>query len=356
MNNKKNILKILIRFINPINPKYVLLLSLIAISNKAISQDIHFSQFLNSPLNLNPALTAYSQADFRLILNNRNQWASVTVPYRTISGSFDFKILNRKKNRDYFGIGIVFNKDEAGDSHYGTMQMGLSGSWIKSLSRNNHHTMSIGGQVSYFQRSIDYSQLYFPEQWNGSMSNIGQNNTEILIVDQFSFIDFSVGAHYLYTPSRNFMLNSGISVWHLTQPNQNLIDSKEATLYIKTQFYIETDIKTNTPLDILPAAFFSIQGPYKELVVGAKLNYKFNKTRNNYMALSTGLYGRNIDALIVYAGIDYKSAKLAITYDINMSPLKTASQYRGGMEISLKWLIFKNKKAPKRQTIPCPIF
>ncbi|MCK5845942.1 MAG: PorP/SprF family type IX secretion system membrane protein [Bacteroidales bacterium] len=320
------------------------------------SQDLHFSQFQNSPLNLNPALAAYTQADFRLVLNNRTQWASVTVPYKTISGSFDFKILNRKKNRDYFGIGVIFNKDEAGDSHYGTMQVGLSGSWIKSLSRKNHHTIALGGQVSYFQRSIDYSQLYFPEQWNGSMSNIGQNHSEIFTVNQYNFIDLAVGAHYLYTPSRKFILNSGISVWHITQPNQNLIDSKDARLNIKTQFYTEAEISTNTPLDIIPAIYFSLQGPYNELVFGGKVYYKFEKTRKRYMAMSTGIYGRNRDALILYAGLDYKSARLAITYDINFSPLKAASQYRGGMEISLKWLIFKNKKQVKVQSIPCPIF
>ena len=322
----------------------------------SISQDLHFSQYLNSPLNLNPALTAYSQADYRLILNNRNQWAAVTVPYKTISGSFDLKILNRKKNRDYFGLGLIFNKDEAGDSHYGTTQIGLSGSWIKSLSRKNHHTISIGGQVSYLQRSIDYSKLYFPEQWSGNSSNTGVSHSEIFTVSSYNFIDFALGAHYLFAPNRYFMLNSGISAWHLSQPKQNLMEDQEAHLNIKTQIYTEATIVTNTPVDLLPSIYASFQGPYKEIMFGIRLNYKVQKTRRRYMALSTGIYGRNKDALILYVGMDYKAARLAITYDINMSPLKAASQYRGGMEISLKWLFFKNSKVPTLQTTPCPIF
>ncbi len=320
-----------------------------------ISQDLHYSQFLNSPLNLNPALTAYTQANYRLILNNRNQWASVTVPYKTFSGSFDFKFLNRKKSRDYFGVGVLFNKDEAGDSHYGTTQMGLSLSWVKSLSRKNHHILSLGLQGSYFQRSIDYSQLYFPDQWNGTVSGIGSHQ-EIFATESYVFVDFAAGAHYLFTPSRHFKLNSGVSVWHLTRPDQNLMNDSEARLYMKTQIYSEAEIATNTRFDILPSVYVSLQGPYNEIIFGSKFYYKIQKTRRRFMALSTGIYARNKDALILFAGMDYKNARLGISYDINLSPLKAASQYQGGMEISLKWLIFKNKKVQKIEATPCPIF
>lgn len=351
----------------------IFLFSLLFISiltpKKSISQDLHYSQFLNSPLNLNPALTAYSQANYRLILNNRNQWASVTVPYKTFSGSFDFKFLNRKKSRDYFGLGIIFNKDEAGDSHYGTTQIGLSLSWVKSLSRKNHHILSLGVQSSYFQRSIDYSQLYFPEQWNGNTSVIG-SHSEIFTTDRFTFIDFAAGVHYLYTPNRNFKLNTGISAWHITRPEQNLMsintsandplvnssDYNKARLNIKTQIYTEAEIATNTRFDILPSVYVSLQGPYKEIVIGSRFYYKIQKTRHRFMALSTGIYSRNKDALILFAGMDYKNARLGISYDINLSPLKVASQYQGGMEISLKWLIFKSTKVPKIESTPCPIF
>ncbi len=321
----------------------------------SISQDLHYSQYLNSPLNLNPALTAYSQANYRLILNNRNQWASVTVPYKTFSGSFDFKFLNRKKSRDYFGLGVIFNKDEAGDSHYGTSQVGISLSWVKSLSRKNHHILAFGIQGSFFQRSIDYSQLYFPEQWDGNIS-VTNHHSEIFTTESYVFTDIAAGAHYLYTPNRYFKINSGVSVWHLTRPVQSLMSNEESRLSIKTQVYSEAEIATNTRFDILPSVYVSLQSPYKEIVFGTKFYYKIQKTRRRFMALSTGIYGRNKDALILFTGMDYKNARLGISYDINLSPLKAASQYQGGMEISLKWLIYKNKKVHKMESTPCPIF
>ncbi len=333
-----------------------LLLFAFIIPKIGISQDIHYSQFFNSPLNLNPALTAYTQADFRMVLNNRSQWASVTVPYKTFSGSFDFKILNRKKSRDYFGAGIIFNKDEAGDSHYGTTQIGISTSWIKSISRRNHHIIAIGLQSSYYQRSIDYTELYFQEQWDGNQSQISNGNSENFAISNYSFFDIGAGIHYLYSPNKRLKANSGISVAHINQPQQSLMNNKEAKLNAKFQVYSEFEISLNTIFDIIPSVYYSQQGPYQELMFGTKFYYKIHKTRKRFMAISTGIYGRNKDALILYTGIDYKSVRLSISYDINLSPLKAASQYRGGMELGLKWFIFKREKAPSIEATPCPIF
>ena len=51
----------------------------------ANSQDLHFSQFMNSPLLINPANTGFiPDGDFRLGANYRNQWASVSAfPYKS---------------------------------------------------------------------------------------------------------------------------------------------------------------------------------------------------------------------------------------------------------------------------------
>ena len=48
-----------------------------------MAQDIHFSQFYFSPLNLNPAATGIFDGDYRIAGNHRQQWRSVTTPYTT---------------------------------------------------------------------------------------------------------------------------------------------------------------------------------------------------------------------------------------------------------------------------------
>ena len=60
------------------------------------SQDIHFSQFNLSPLNLNPSLTGSYNGDYRFTGSHRNQWSSVTTPYATFAFSFEKNKLLKK--------------------------------------------------------------------------------------------------------------------------------------------------------------------------------------------------------------------------------------------------------------------
>ena len=54
---------------------------------RASGQDLHFSQWFNSPLSTNPANTGFiPDADYRLGANYRNQWSAImAMPYRTFS-------------------------------------------------------------------------------------------------------------------------------------------------------------------------------------------------------------------------------------------------------------------------------
>ncbi|MBL7808489.1 MAG: type IX secretion system membrane protein PorP/SprF, partial [Saprospiraceae bacterium] len=60
----------------------------------AQAQDIHFSQFYQSPLNLNPAMTGVMNCNHRFVANYRNQWASILKnrAYNTYSASYDQKL------------------------------------------------------------------------------------------------------------------------------------------------------------------------------------------------------------------------------------------------------------------------
>ena len=57
----------------------------------ATAQDLHFSQFFNAPLTVNPANTGFiPDADYRLGAHYRNQWSSILAkPYKTITSFQD---------------------------------------------------------------------------------------------------------------------------------------------------------------------------------------------------------------------------------------------------------------------------
>ena len=73
------------------NKKYNLLLLLLLTAQFATAQDINFSQFYELPLLRNPALAGIFSGDYRVTAAFRNQWQSVTVPYRTIALGMEYK-------------------------------------------------------------------------------------------------------------------------------------------------------------------------------------------------------------------------------------------------------------------------
>ena len=103
------------------------------------SQDLHFSQYNQTPSLVNPALTGAS-AVFRASVIYKDQWRSVTVPYKTYGASIElkFKASTWEKNQPFtltrfykkatsrFAGGLSFYSDKAGDGNMGSNQVNLS--------------------------------------------------------------------------------------------------------------------------------------------------------------------------------------------------------------------------------------
>src|SRR5580765_8902229 len=73
------------------------------------AQDLHFSQFFNSPLTTNPANTGFiPDADYRIGANYRNQYSTVmTVPYKTMSIFGDAQVFRDRIVNGWVGLGGV---------------------------------------------------------------------------------------------------------------------------------------------------------------------------------------------------------------------------------------------------------
>ena len=176
--------------------KYILT-SILSISTLLLQgQDIHFSQYFSSPLTLNPANTGNFNGNIRLVANYRSQWGSFTVPYQTFSGSADFAMLKGKLNGDFFGLGILFYHDIAGDSRLGTLNSALSLAYHKTL--GDKMLMSVGAQVGFMQNRIDYTDLVFDNEYFFGDGNTGENFTS----DNFLNLDVNAGINWYYAPSQ----------------------------------------------------------------------------------------------------------------------------------------------------------
>ena len=95
---------------------FILIFSFLSLQMQG--QDLHFSQFMQTPLLINPANTGFiPDGDYRLGVNYRNQWASLSAfPYKTISAYGDWQLLQNREETGWLGAGGLILRDVAGTS------------------------------------------------------------------------------------------------------------------------------------------------------------------------------------------------------------------------------------------------
>ncbi|MGD0711817.1 MAG: PorP/SprF family type IX secretion system membrane protein [Bacteroidales bacterium] len=319
------------------------------------AQDIHFTQYYTSPLNLNPGMTGFFDGTQRYTFQNKTQWESVTVPFTTLSASCDMPILKRYLKHDLFGGGIVIYRDQEGDSKYGTTQVNLSLSYIRSVSTLNNQFVSFGLQAGAAQRTIDYSQLIFDDQWDGTSFNPALSNNEQFATRNFFFFDLSAGSYWSIIQHNGNQFSAGVSLFHINKPRQSLFGNNDVRLARKPLINGNALLMVTDKIKLCPGILIMHQETYNEIDIGSLVKYIVVPAEVNYLALSFGLYYRVGDAFNLIAGLDYHDFALGVSYDINSSNLVPASHYRGGFELTLMYIVNKNKKNYVKK-IPCPIF
>jgi hypothetical protein len=66
---------------------FILSLVFVAGILQSNAQDLHFSQYFNAPILVNPANTGFNpDNDYRIGANYRNQWGAVGTPFKTLCG------------------------------------------------------------------------------------------------------------------------------------------------------------------------------------------------------------------------------------------------------------------------------
>jgi hypothetical protein len=100
------------------------------------------------------------------------------------------------------------------------------------------------------------------------------------------------------------------------------------------------------------SALHMIQGGASETMVGAALQLNATPDLPKPTSLYFGSWIRFNDAIIPYLGLEFDDFRIGASYDYNSSALKTASQNRGGIEISL---IYTHRPSTDRP-VNCPKF
>ena len=334
--------------------------SVFLLAKTTLAQDPGFSQFFASPLTLNPALTGKFNGVVRVAGNYRNQWPAINNAFITSTISVDAPILrNKLPENDTWGLGFMAMTDKTASGILTSNFFSLSTSYHKSLDEDGLHQLGVGFQGSYANKSLDGTRLTFEDglQLDGTWL---RSPTEAINSQYVNVHYFDMNLGVLYNGSNgtnNYYF--GASAYHLNHPKESFLGVD--TINVPTRLTLHGGGYfpiTGSASTIYLSGLFNNQAGASDFVLGGA--WAVSATNNDpedpvnfYAGLWARFTKNTTDAVIPYVGLDYGSFNLGLTYDVNVSALKTGSQSRGGIELSL---IYIKKPSDGRKGVPCPRF
>jgi type IX secretion system PorP/SprF family membrane protein len=331
-----------------------LLITLLSAMTLAYAQDPAFSQFFSSPLNINPALTAKINADWRIISNFRDQWIGPAAPYATGTISYDRKVLQNKipnvhEEKNTLGLGGMMMYDYAMDGIVKSVYASANVSYDVVLAKQNTvHRIGAGFGATYGKRTVDFSRLTWEEQWvgyagfntnlpsgEGGLSNMKpwfSANAGLVYSITSEKTNFDIGAagFHLNTPKQTFLMD----------PHQRLAMRKVAHANFETFLHEELVLNVNT--------IYQYQQEAQYYSFGAGLGYFI--PNHPEVLVNTGIWYWSDNAIIPYVGFAYKDFQIGLSYDVTISKLREATMKPKTFELSI---IIRGVKEPTN-IIPCP--
>ena len=325
------------------------------------AQDFHYSLINNQPLVLNPALTGvfdfdFKHKDLRFASLYRQQWTTISSqyldtpkPYHTTSFSADGIIKQEKKvHGDFVGIGVSLSNDQAGDLKFKSQQINFSISYNKALNAKRTRFATVGFQGGLVNRSVNYTNGYFDNQWTGTAFNPSLSTGENFPGDSYNFSDYSTGIVYEQFDEGKPKFLVGLAYFHFNRPEQYFYDNSSTKLGQKYVFHGLLDYPFSKKKSLISHLVYSTQNGKEKTNFGSY--YKMKVFDNNIMTKSiqfgggmriTGNHEKFIDLDAVYLGLKMTKGSLlwGASYDVNTSKLASATNTVGSFEFSLVYYI-----------------
>jgi len=316
-------------------------------------QDIHFSNFYNTPLIINPANTGNYIGNWRIISNYRDQGGSDYGEYKTSTVAFDMPIYYYKQMGS---IGLILINDNSADNTLLVNKAFLSiAHFIKVSSKSYLH---MGFQLGVVHKKFSLNDLSFPDQYDMSTGHYNPDlpTMEITENQNLTYLDLNWGLIWSRKSSK-FNSEIGISMFHYNTPNENFTTfTSELPARYLSHAYLKINFKNN--LYLKPKFLYTYQNAVSELLLGQDVGIHFKNdcpvNDFNIGLFYRGVFAKNMDGIVAKAGFQYKSINLGICYDFEIANQTSGSYAKSSFEISLQYT--RPDTNLKNRTIPCETF
>lgn len=215
-----------------------------------------------------------------------------------------------------------------------------------------------GIQAGYVFKAVDFGSNTFPDQWD---PNLGYYNsslpTGVEDGDHLGYADVNFGLMWQKKFGK-FLPEGGVSVYHINRPKESFYDDNvRVPARIAIHGGVKYDMSPN--LHLTPRILLINQLKAKDYIVGSNAGFTLSPNSSGVREVGGGIFIRNTlasntDAVIVSASALVRNIQIGISYDLNISSLKTYSNSRGAFEITLVYRSIST--ILNTFTIPCDRF
>ena len=148
------------------------------------------------------------------------------------------------------------------------------------------------------------------------------------------------------------------AVYHINYPKETFLGNKNI-LKPRHVGSLGTTWYMSPKLTLQPSLCVMGTDKASEFLLGSRIFYSIDKDYSIGKSIFVGVYFRKgyenlTDAVFAVIGMNYKQYYSGISYDFNISQLKTASNYRGALEISFIYTGISTRLT--KTTIPCDLY
>lgn len=329
-------------------------------AQKANAQGMHFSQYYNAPMLLNPANTALmSDKDYRLGINYRDQWGQIPAPFKTFSAFADFQAFRNEEYTNWMGLGAAVFNDRAGNGDLSLTK--VEGFIAYHVSLSEVSMLSGGISIGYAQRSLNFNKLTFGMQWDGFKFDIAKLNGERDGIIKTNFVDIGAGLNYAFFPNELVYIKVGAGVAHVNQPIESFYstassqDVEANKLGMRPTGNIDVRLRMRETFTLNPSIYYTYQKQSSQLVAGTLGMFYLGGEKETPTQFIVGAYHRLNESVIGVVGLEWSGMKLMTSYDVTISSLAPENGSKGGFELSLIYQGVYGHMGG-RKVINCPRF
>ncbi|MEZ4911136.1 MAG: PorP/SprF family type IX secretion system membrane protein [Saprospiraceae bacterium] len=356
-----------------------IVLTILLYIQNGFGQDVHFSYYQFTPLDVNPANAGAFYGSYRVSGIYSDKYASITGrPYRNFNINLDAPIIRGIRKQDWIGIGVaalqipnantsgfhagVDNKNPISGTTQSLSGLKIGLAYHLSLDKKQTSILTLGAQYSIGSRN--YSQLgnlstrallegLKDNDWNKFNLSVDQNSTGTFSISK-AIKDLNFGILYNKRQKKSD-LRLGFAIKNVNTSSNSLFENNPNDGYersIGIHVHGAYDMALNEKINITPGFFYYSYGKANALNINTQAMYNVNPEKE--LKIGAGLGLRNLRSIMTMIGAEYKGIKMGFDFDIDITSLAPESNGVGGYEICVGY-IGKIYKRPKvKEVILCP--